>query len=94
MGTTTMPASREDLERQIDRNYTAFEKLLPDIIQEQRGKFALMQDGQIVEFFDTLRDAQAAGACIFSDGLYSVQRVTDLSIDLGYFSHAVYQRAI
>jgi hypothetical protein len=77
------------IQEEVDRNYEAFRQFLPTIIQEHRGKYALMRDGQIVTYFTTPVDARAAGEKLFSDGLFSIQQVTDTAIDLGYFSHAV-----
>lgn len=78
------------LQEQVDRNYEAFTKELPTLLTTHRGKFALMRDGKIVDFFDTARDAHVAGRELFkADGLYSVQEVVDTPVDLGFFSHAV-----
>jgi hypothetical protein len=77
------------LREQIDRNYYAFQQQLPALAATQRGKFALMRDGQIIEFFDTARDAYVAGQRLFEqDKLFSVQEVTETPVDLGFFSHA------
>ncbi len=48
-------------QEQVDRNYQAFQELLPALVASQAGKLALMRDAKIVEFFDTARDAQVAG---------------------------------
>jgi hypothetical protein len=80
---------------QLDRNYQAFASQLPTLLAAHRGKFALMRDGQIIEFFDTARDAYVAGNTLYKDDrLFSVQEVTDSPIDLGFFSHAVPQRSL
>jgi hypothetical protein len=82
----------DPLRQQLEDNYKAFQALLPSLVSSQRGKFALMRHGQIVEFFDTARDAYVAGQKLFAtDRLFSVQEVTDTPIDLGFFSHAVPQ---
>lgn len=78
---------------QIENNYQAFQSELPSLLASQRGKFALMRDGKIVEFFDTARDAYLAGLKIFaSDRLFSVQEVLETPVNLGFFSHALPQR--
>lgn len=78
------------LEEQIHRNYQAFQEQLPSLVATYRGKFALMRDGQIVEFFDTARDAYVTGQKLFaSDQLFSVQEVIETPVDLGFFSHAL-----
>ena len=42
------------LREQIERNYRAFQEQLSSLAAIQRGKFALMRDGQIIEFFETV----------------------------------------
>jgi hypothetical protein len=80
----------DPLSDEVEQNYAAFMKELPSLLPTQRGKFALMRQGKIVEFFDTARDAHVAGRELYkTDGLYSVQEVTDVSADLGFFSHAI-----
>jgi hypothetical protein len=46
-----------------------------------------MRDGEVVGFFDTPREALKAAAEKFSDGIFSIQEVTDEPIDLGFWSH-------
>lgn len=77
---------------QVETNYAAFKKLLPTLLAKHKGKFALMHDGEVLEFFDTARDAFLAGQKLYDsqDG-FSVQEVTDSPADLGYFSYAVPQ---
>lgn len=74
---------------QVDKNYDAFLALLPNIITTQRNKYALMRDGAAVGYYSTLEDAYVTANKFFPDGLFSVQKVTDLPVDLGFFSHAV-----
>lgn len=79
----------ETQNEEVTRNYTAFVQKLPEIVASHRGKFALMRNAEIVEFFDTAADAFRAGQKIFRDQPFSIQEVTDVPIDLGFFSHAV-----
>ena len=83
-----MPTT-SDKQLQVDTNYLAFEKLLPDLAKNHPGKFALMHDGGVIEVFDTARDANAAGSKIYPDGLFSVQLIDETPADLGFFSHAL-----
>ena len=81
-----------DARREIARkNYEAFSKKLPELLPAHRGKFALMRDGEVTEFFDTAGDAYLAGQKLYPDGAFSVQEVTDVPVDLGFFSHAIPQ---
>lgn len=73
-------ASSEEHLRQVEDNYDAFQKRLPDLLEWCRGRSALMHDGEIVEFFDTARDAYLAGLLLWDDHLFSVQEVDDTPI--------------
>jgi hypothetical protein len=72
---------------EVDRNYDAFVRVLGGILFEHRDQLALMRDGQIVGFYDTPKQALKAATEKFSDGIYSIQEVTDEPIDLGFWSH-------
>jgi len=86
-GVSDMP---DPIREQIESNYTAFQSQLPSLLTSHQGKFALMRDGQIVEFFDTARDAYIAGQKVFEDDLlFSIQEVIETPVDLGFFSHAL-----
>lgn len=73
----------------VDRNFSAFEKMLPELATNHLGKFALLRDEKVVEIFDSARDALVYARAQYSDGLYSVQEINRRVVDLGYFSHAV-----
>jgi hypothetical protein len=61
----------------VERNYQAFVELLPTLLMTRAGKFALMRDCKIIEFFDTARDAFVTGSILFMDELFSIQEVTE-----------------
>lgn len=82
----------DPIREQVKNNYEAFQAQLPSLLPSYRGKFALMRDGKIVEFFDTARDAYVAGQKLFDNRLFSVQEVIETPVDLGFFSHALPQR--
>lgn len=93
MSTKPKSENSDRFREQVERNYRAFAEKLPSLATSHNGKFALMRDGQIVEFFDTARDAYVAGQKLFKDDqLFSVQEVVEAPVDLGFFSHAVPQR--
>ena len=77
---------------QVSLNYEAFHKLLPDLLPQNLGKFALMSDGSVVGIFDDAMGAYAAGNSQFGLGNFSMQKIIDRPVDLGYFSHALRQR--
>lgn len=91
-GTQAKGALSEDLQEEVTRNYSVFAEKLPDLLGTHRGKFALMRHGEIIEFFDTARDAYVTGQKLYPDRLFSVQEVIEAPADLGFFSHALPQR--
>jgi hypothetical protein len=74
---------------EVRRNYEAFMQKLPELLPIYRGKFALMRDAEVVEFFDTPGDAYRAGQKLYQDQRFSIQQVIDSAVDLGFFSHAL-----
>ena len=76
-------------QEQVDLNYQEFLKELPSIIKAHKDEYALMQDGKILSFYTTIEDAKTTGKKFLAGQLFSIQRVTDVPIDLGYFSHAI-----
>ena len=74
----------------VDKNYEEFQKLLPSLMKTHAGKYAVMREGEAIEFFDTSRDALIFGHKEYPDGLFSIQQVTNVVVDLGYFSHALH----
>jgi hypothetical protein len=83
-----------DRRRELEMNYTEFEKLLPTFAPQENGKFVLMRHGKKVNIFDSAKDALLFAQAQFSDGMYSVQQITTQTVDLGYFSHAMPGAAI
>jgi hypothetical protein len=77
----------------VDRNFEVFTKLLPDLLQTHPGQYAVMHEGEIVEFFDTLGDAVKFGHAKFGDANFSVQEITRQSVSLGFHSYAVHQHS-
>jgi len=80
-----------DIQEEVDRNFEAFQRELPNILHFQ-GKHALMHDGKIINYYDTIGDAISTGRSMYRDNLFSVQLVTIQPVDLGFFSHALSSR--
>lgn len=87
-------AKDKTLQQAVDQNYEAFKKLLPDLMRTESGRYALMRNGETIEFFDSPRDAMIYAQKSYPDGLFSIQQVSDKVVDLGYFSHAMPHTAI
>ena len=78
----------ETKQAELDANYEAFRAMLPALLEGKAGKFVVLRHQKAIETFDTLHDAVVFAAKTYSDGLFSVQEVTDQIIDLGWYSHA------
>ena len=78
-----------ELQRQVKMNFIAFRRELPSIAPEHSGKFALMRDECIVDYFDSAPDAVKFGDLKFPDGVFSIQEVTERMVDLGFYSSAI-----
>lgn len=78
------------IQAEVDKNFEAFQRLLPELIETHHGKFALMRGKKIVQIFDTVHDAVVFAKEKFEDDLFSVQKITNQAADLGIFSHAVH----
>lgn len=81
-----------DTRAEVDKNYEVFQRLLPTIIAEHEDKYALMKDGEVIGYYSTLEDAYTTAEKFLADQPFSVQKVTDMPVDLGFFSHAVHLR--
>jgi hypothetical protein len=77
---------------QVERNFEAFRAMLPSILPLHQNKYLLMKDGAAVGFYSTLEDACVTANQFYRDEPFSVQKVTDTPVDLGFFSHAVPSR--
>jgi hypothetical protein len=75
---------------EIDANLSFFQKKLPELLEKHRDKYALLKDEEVVAFYDTVVDAQTTGEKLYQDGIFSVQKVTDTSINLGFYSYAMH----
>lgn len=74
-------------ESEIRDNFKIFREILPRLMKDHAGEFALLRHQQIIKYFNTASDAMIYGTKTFEDGLFSVQEVSDTTIDLGWFSH-------
>ena len=72
---------------EIDRNFQAFKRLLPTIKLSHSEEYALLRDRKIIRYFGEASDAFMYAERNYSDGVFSIQKVTDDVVDLGYFSH-------
>ena len=75
--------------REVEANYEAFRARFDELCREHPGEYALMRGGKIVEFFQAFNDAVKTGRLLYGDGVFSVQKVSQEKLDLGYWNHAL-----
>ena len=74
------------MEREITQNYKAFLKELPGLLDQHRDKCALMRHREIVGIYPTYEHAVQAGSSLYEDDIFSVQEISDVPVDMGYYS--------
>lgn len=79
-----------ELDAEIDRNLFAFQTMVSDLMRKHAGHYALLRKQSLISVHQALGAAILDGHERYDDGLFSIQRVTDKPIDLGFFSHAAY----
>ena len=80
------------IEVEIERNYSAFVDMLPELLRTRLGRYALMRDQGVEGIFDSPGQAEREGFAKFGAAPYSIQLVTDEPVDLGFMSNAIHQR--
>ncbi len=76
------------LEAEIDANYDFFRRSLSDFLPIYLNQFAVIRAQSIEGFYAEVADADRAARLAFPDGVFSIQKVIQGPIDLGFFSHA------
>jgi len=76
-------------QEEVDKNWEAFQAILPSIIAQYRDKYALMKDKAILGYYSSPQDAKSAADSFIKDGIYSIQQVTDIAANMGFFTYAI-----
>ncbi len=83
-------SAASDLDIEIEKNLRFFKSKLSTLLENHRGRYALLRHEEIFGIYDTVRDAKITGDNFFDDGLFSIQKIIDQPSDLGFYSHAVH----
>ena len=78
--------------QEIERNFEAFQNLLTSLLPDKAGQFALLRNRKLIATFPKAVDALIEGNERFGDGQFSVQRIIDRPLDLGFLSYASGER--
>jgi hypothetical protein len=76
-------------QEEIDKNLTFFLNELPKVPSAYMGKFALIRHQEVIGYYDTAADAIASANKIYSDEIFSIQQVTNDSVNFRFYSYAV-----
>ena len=77
-----------DIENEVDQNFQYFQGIVADLMLSHAGQHAIIRHQEIVGYAVSATDAVTEGYRRFSDGLFSVQLITQTPLDLGFYSHA------
>ena len=83
-----MIMSSKDRNAELERNYSAFCSILPNLIRSDPNKYALMRQGNLEHIFTSAGKAYSYALSKYGDSVFSIQQITDKPVDLGFFSHA------
>jgi len=73
---------------EIQENYRYFQSVVASLMRDHEGEFALLHSCAVVGVFSRAVDAMTEGYTRFGPQAFSVQRVTDRPIDLGFLTSA------
>jgi len=83
---------RDVRELEIERNFEYFQTVLSSLLPEHYGEFALLHDKKIVGLYTHALKAMSEGYIRYADGSFSVQRVINRPLDLGFLSYGANDR--
>ena len=75
------------MQDQFESNFVAFKRILPSLLADHRNEFALLHQGDVVDFYLTSFAAVESGLSRFGEDNFSVEEVTDRVEDLGFYSY-------
>mgnify|MGYP004497519419 FL=1 len=80
---------REEIQKEVDNNYQFFLKEKDKIPNYLLDKYVLIRKEEFIEYFDSVDDAIKYAKIKYEDNLYSVQKVNDLPINLGFMGNII-----
>ena len=86
MTTTT----REQIQKEVKDNFTFFQQNKEMLLKEHLDKVVLIRHKQFIDYFDTEEDAIKAGRLKYKDDMFSIQKINEEHIDLGFMGYALF----
>lgn len=81
-----------DRETAIRQNFHYFQGVVSDLMERHAGQYALLHARAVIDIYSRPIEALEAGCEKFADGLFSVQKVIDRPLDLGFISYGSGER--
>lgn len=79
----------KEIQKEVDNNYQFFLKEKDKIPNYLFDKYVLIRKEEFIEYFDSINDAIKYAKIKYEDNLYSVQKVNDLPINLGFMGNII-----
>ena len=77
----------QEQQKQVDDNFIFFKEWMKKgESKDNLGKFALIKDKEIKGFYSTWDDANNAGKLAYKASPFSIQKIEENAINLGYYS--------
>lgn len=76
----------------LRENFHYFQGIVSSLMAEHAGKYALLHSKSLVDIFRRPIEALEVGYEKFADGQFSIQKVTDRPMDLGFMSYGAGDR--
>lgn len=80
--------------QELQLNCLVFSRKLSEFMEEHENQFALLRNREVIDFFRTFDEAQAVGDRLYTDGLYSIQEVSERTIEGPYVTIRFDRRGI
>lgn len=75
---------REDQAAEVRGNYEVFQTSLPSLLATHRGRYVVYRHRELIDVFDSFKEAFNYCASAFSDEMFSIQEVTAEPLCLGW----------
>ena len=83
-------STREQIEKEVKDNFGFFQKNKETLLKEHFNKVVLIRHKQFIDYFDTEEDAIKAGRLKYKDDMFSIQKINEEHVDLGFMGYALF----
>ncbi len=84
---------REKRIEEAKKNFAFYKTILTNLDERQHGKYLLLKDSKVIEYYDDIESANIAANSMFPDKLFSIQKVAQKPADLGFYRYANFRNA-